>query len=98
MTITPNTHKVVAAKFCEIIKEWIGTLGVAKVVELNAEDPDKSVCHSHDFCDANQAMIDACEAYGIKFSTEDGSDFDKVCDKAWAVAKKAGFDARRVTV
>lgn len=46
-------------RFGEELADYIGRDKVADVRALNAADPDKRICHSHDFCDANMAMFDA---------------------------------------
>lgn len=51
-------HKI-AQSFVNILKEWLSEAEFTEVVKRNAEDKDKSICHSHDFCDANMAMDEA---------------------------------------
>jgi len=60
-----DTACLIARKFCELLHDAIGTVGVGKAVRLNAEEEDDNVCHTHDFCDANQVMLDAFEEMGI---------------------------------
>lgn len=56
----------------------------------NAVQENKAVCHSHDFIDANQVMLDAFEK---TFSREfDFTDSDHlVFQSAWDVVKAEGF-------
>ncbi len=49
----------IAAKFGEYLTTAIGTVGYKKTVKLNRAEPDRHICHSHDFCDANDVMIEA---------------------------------------
>ncbi len=49
----------------------------------------KNCCASHDFCDPNEAMAQALQAFGVSFSPF-------LCEginEAWELAQKRGFDA-----
>ena len=95
-TIEP---KELANAFSKIIREWLTEEELAEVRELNAGEPKNvSICHSHDFCDANQAMIDALESLGVEYGSEDFGDGDKgfdILNAAWDLAKANGFEAIR---
>jgi hypothetical protein len=97
--VSAPTVEALAREFARVLTDW---LGAEKMREVNARnvayaaeygDPNR-VCASHDFCDANQAMLDACESLM-------GPEFD-ICDEsthalinaAWAHAKARDFWVR----
>lgn len=92
------TAAEVAKKFSLLMVEYIGESNRSDVAERNLAETDKSICHSHDKCDANQFMIWALESFGVEFSTEEGSEFDRLSDVAWAIAKRAGFVPMEILV
>jgi hypothetical protein len=57
-----------------------------EVVARNDAEPNPNVCHSHDFCDANETMREA-----MRDANVDPTD-DDLWDKAWNEAKLYGFD------
>lgn len=83
MTLTER----VARRFSIVLLGWLGHRTMELVNMRNEQQTDKSICHSHDFCDANQAMIDALEANGIEWST----DQIDLCNAAWDLAKANRF-------
>ena len=102
-----NKDKQLSLEFSKIIREWLTPEELVKVNKLNRTNPEAlsgSICHTHDFCDANQAMIDAMELCGIEWifapETRD-PDYDNVSqskdrqgqmiDRAWNLAKANGF-------
>lgn len=63
------------------------------IIKRNREEDDPHICHSHDFCDANELMMMAyCEVYAI---TEDEFDMTPETisriNEAWAIAKTYNF-------
>lgn len=57
---------------------------------LNNDEKDPYICHSHDFCDSNQAIIDALSIQGIEFDSSNRHQQD-VLEMVWDNAKKMGF-------
>lgn len=50
--------QAVAKAFARILREYLTSEEVAEVIERNkAREP--GICHSHDFCDANEPMYEA---------------------------------------
>ncbi len=49
----------VADVFSYLLRRRLGPTVMANVVLRNAQETSKNVCHSHDFCDANQIMSEA---------------------------------------
>src|SRR5687768_5328662 len=69
------TPQKVADAFSAIIREWLTAEELEEVVKRNKVRSHPSVCHSHDFCDANVAMSEAFEKLL-------GLSDDEVCDLA----------------
>lgn len=107
LTPTQRATKVVevARRFAKKIVETHTTEEFNSIVAANAAEVDSStsyshvtntsICHSHDFCDANELMLLAyCEIMGLTEDEFDLSD-DGVMDlinEAWAIAKSRSFD------
>lgn len=58
----------------------------AEMCKLNAEETSTCVCHSHDFCDANEVMAEAFESVGVEFDLSDDAD-RALWSAAWGCAK-----------
>lgn len=87
MTATEPTAAELAAAFCKQLRADLSPAELAVVVERNAAETDPNICHSHDFCDPNQSMIDALATFGMEFEPE-------LCapiNEAWTLAKASGF-------
>ncbi len=77
-----------AEEFSHILETWVGTINLAKIVEVNKGYTDSKICASHDFCDSNMAMNEAFEeTYGREF--EDGD--EGIWNEAWDLAKLNNF-------
>ncbi len=91
-----------AKEFCRILSETLSAEQVAQVLMRNAEEANPSICHSHDFCDANMVMQAALDSFGVDpmSSGEDGKAMsDEIAvlwADAWDMAKGAGFNASDV--
>lgn len=81
-----------AREFCALLREWIGPEKLALAAKRNekhVKDGRPQVCASHDFCDANQAILDAFERAEDR---EAGVIADAPeMDRAWNAAKRAAF-------
>ncbi len=88
-----HTAQQIADEFRSVMREWLTAAELSEIDLRNAASltaGDSSICHSHDFCDSNQAMIDALDQLGIEFNPQD----EKQCElinSAWAIAKQSGF-------
>ena len=84
-----------AAAFSRTIREWLNARQLAAVRARNLRERDARVCHSHDFCDANMAMLAACESLGFDFMATVETDREKAAhalwNEAWGIARAAGF-------
>lgn len=54
-----------AARFKKFLIDEIGPEKYAETIELNRQETDKNICHSHDFCDANMVMLEAVKSFGL---------------------------------
>lgn len=81
--------KQLAKAFSATLHEWLGAETMAEVVRLNAAEPDSRICHSHDFCDANQAMLDAM-GEDVVFDAGNQPLLDLI-NSAWELAAAEGF-------
>lgn len=52
-------------RFALNLEEAIGERFYEKVRQRNAKEPSRGVCHSHDFCDANEVMLGALAEHGL---------------------------------
>jgi hypothetical protein len=75
-----------ADAFSARVQAALGARIVALVNLRNATDRRSDVCHTHDFCDANQLMLDAGEQVGI-----DTLNDINAANCAWDIAKEQGF-------
>lgn len=84
-----------ARTFADQLREDIGIRKLKKVIIINSVEVDSSVCHSHDFCDANMTMFEAfTKAFGREMrmgdDDVDGKD-SELFDHAWNIAKALNF-------
>ena len=83
----------VAGKFSEVLRQWLRPWKLQKVVERNRNQRDPHSCHSHDFCDANMAMVEALASFGLASACDDfGQGSFAIWNQAWDIAKTAEFD------
>jgi hypothetical protein len=98
------TH--LAKAFSLSLKGEIGAAKLKKAADLNKDEKSENICHSNDFCDANECMAAAFKAaLDIDFEKEydgfpgagmTGADtaektLIEIWNKAWAEAKKNEF-------
>jgi len=92
--MNPHSNNIIklADTFSEILNEWIPE----KLYEVNLRNKEVSYtehgcCATHDFCDPNQAMVDAfVKVFGKEPSTKNQK-HNMLIDNAWTVAKTAQF-------
>lgn len=85
------TETQLAKEFCQFINWWMSAEELAEANKRNAAEANPSVCHTHDFIDANEAMIAAFENFNL-----DVLDAPELCDAAWNLAKAVGFDGEKL--
>ncbi len=89
-TTSPLTAEMLAASFKAVLQQWLQP-GVLRMIDTyNLAEKDPSICHSHDVCDPNQAMINALQQHGLEFNAQD-EEQHKLINAAWDLAKKHGF-------
>jgi aminoglycoside phosphotransferase (APT) family kinase protein len=54
-----ETILAVSKEFQRILKEWMTPEEWQQMIALNLKEKSQFICHSHDFCDANVAMLQA---------------------------------------
>ena len=77
-----------ANEFLDIIRKWLSVEELEAIDLANASN--ESCCASHDYCDPNQAMIEALEKFDIEYDGQDENQ-GKLIDEAWSIAKREGF-------
>lgn len=91
----------VAREFCDVMRAHLGD-NIAEVLRLNAEEPDSTLCHSHDFIDANMTMLDALVAAGyterqvMDSIHADDDTITRIWNLAWDIAKAHDFDRNKM--
>lgn len=81
----PAVAPRVAFRFGTILREWLTAEERAEILRLNTAETNPHICHSHDVCDPNQAILDACEETGVALEVNDDRFFD-LANAAWPVA------------
>lgn len=85
---SPPSIEELSAEFSRILNEWLGPKRIREINRRNALPEYANCCASHDFCDSNQAMIEALETFGIEFHPDRCID---LVDAAWDHAQKRQF-------
>ena len=98
MNPTNPNAEALAERFESRLREAIGPEALRKVAELNAAETIAGVCHSHDFCDANEVMLLALEDLGLPSPVDEDEavrdEADAVVAEAWAIFRRRIQDAR----
>ena len=87
MTAALSMTERLANTFAIVLREWLTDDEMTAIVAENARRNDGS-CATHDHCDSNEAMIEACDRIGY-----DWGDPDDIINSAWSLAKGRGFTA-----
>ena len=83
----------VARHFASVLSGWLTPGEMKEVVERNLSEENEGVCHSHDFCDANMAMLEALQKLNVvpaEFS-EFSDEVTELFNNAWSTAKANDF-------
>lgn len=81
-----------AIEFSKILHEWLGQDVIDKINILNKKEESENICHSHDFCDANEALNEAfLSLFGRDIVIQSEED-TRLCNEAWNLAKANEFD------
>ncbi len=76
-----------ADRFTKHLRKYVGDENMKEIARRNRKKPVlPHVCHSHDFCDANQAMIDAWKELWpeMEFDIDEHAD---LINEAWEIAR-----------
>ena len=82
---------LLSAKFTEILNQWLTKKQLNEIRKRNKQPDYENCCATHDFCDPNQAMIDA---WVTVFGKEPDLRKDRVMtimNKAWDLSKEKEF-------
>lgn len=90
MTQTELTYKELAKTFAQILREWLG-LEALEIIDIRNHENNDDSCVSHEYCDPNEAMIEALEKHGLEYSQED--EIVRLTNDAWTYGKLEGFAA-----
>ena len=82
---------IVAKTFGQTLAGYLTAEEMAKAIERNRSELDPMVCHSHDCCDANMAMLEAMEANGYVELMPNDDGYSSVWGKAWSIAVEHDF-------
>jgi hypothetical protein len=89
------SSKVIALSnaFSAIIREWVPD----KVFEINQRNKepyyiDNGLCATHDFCDPNQAIINAFKQVYDKEPSVQNEQHNLLIIRAWNLSKSIGFN------
>jgi hypothetical protein len=84
--------ETLANEFTIVIREWLTPEQCREIDRRNKTEQytRNNLCASHDFCDANQAMIDALGRFNIEYESQDERQ-GVLIDQAWSIAKRQGF-------
>lgn len=91
--MTIPTPQALASEFASHLYLYIGRVKFEEVVRRNPTYGE--ACASHDFCDANMAMLDAFEALMPGIQAEEimaRDDLTALWNEAWAIAKASAFE------
>ena len=83
-----------SVRFSELLREGLSAVEMAEVLSKNANEQNAQVCHTHDFLDANQVMLDAIADLGFRDLdlAEPLSDASiALWNAAWNLAKSNNF-------
>lgn len=91
----PDAYTLAKA-FAEEISQALTPEQFDAVNERNASETNPNICHSHDYCDANQAMLDACDKLDFHYQPDINDDHGWLFNQAWAIARGAEFSVSQI--
>lgn len=84
-----------AAEFALELGDQLTANEMRAVIELNGKEKftgHTSICHTHDFCDANMAMLAAWNRISPLVFHDDDETHCEIWNEAWALAKRYEFN------
>ena len=92
---TSSQTLAVAEAFAEVMRQWLSKDEFAEMKHKNETDPNYRgcVCASHDYCDANMAMMEAFDhVMGHNMIPEEGGEISEsdcaIWSDAWDLARR----------
>ncbi len=90
-TLLPDPTELAQA-FSRVLRQWLTAEQMREVVARNrAEQYGKGICASHDFCDANMAMLEAWESLSTTQQDCQSEEQARIWSAAWDIAKGKEF-------
>jgi hypothetical protein len=96
-----DNARYLAVGFSKVLHEWLTPAEMKKVVKQNAAwkgTKFDNCCASHNYCDANMAMLEAwVNLFGFEprfLNDPDDENSLQLCSEAWDLAKDSGFDIK----
>lgn len=91
-TPLPSAEEL-ARTFSAIIRKWLSQAELLNVIYLNGTAEYANCCATHNYCDPNQAMIDALEQFGVYGFDANDEELTALINEAWSLARKRNFNA-----
>lgn len=84
--------EILAKGFSNVLKDWLTYDELAEINELNATPAyANGSCATHEFCDPNQAMIDAYNNLFGGNPEANNNNHIQLMNRAWAIARENKF-------
>jgi phosphohistidine phosphatase SixA len=93
-----NTYEL-ARRFSAKVRETLTAEQLAECIALNAAEQNENICHTHDYCDANELMLSAWHDIEPGFNLLRITHNEKNAARwtiAWDTAKTADFDDQAI--
>lgn len=81
-----ETTAKISTKFVELLAAHLSDAQWKQMCQANLHETNPSICHSHDFCDANVVMQEAFEAVMERAFNHDSESDSETFNKAWELA------------
>jgi len=89
--MTP-TVETLAEEFSQALNALLTPDQINEVVYRNAQETHPSICHAHDFCDANVVLHEVFLSHGMDPAEEGGmAKWGRLWDDSWNLAKANKF-------
>lgn len=84
--------QTLAKVFSAVLKEWLTDEQFQEMKDWNGRNRDNPCCASHDYCDANMAMVEALIQHGtMKSHGDDPLIHKELMNAAWTHARQEGL-------
>lgn len=91
----PVLVRKLAREFTRVLRTELSGAEWAEMRDRNRDETDPSVCHSHDFCDANMAMDEAFRNVTGRPAKAADPDDQALWNAAWDEAKATDMTEAR---